>query len=205
VRIRWLAAASLCALGALILTGCNSKIGTAAVVDGNKISESDVSRYLDPAASDVGQARGLALQYQIREKLFTAALQNKHAMPGDADLRKLHDQAVSNLLGQQLSGAQADQTLRSTMSQNGLKPSFAEELTRSFELELTYAKAIKANQESQVAADLVKQKIPVTVNPRYGSWDTSTFGFTGLGNKQLPPVVSLGTTLPGDVKATNSQ
>ena len=33
------------------------------------------------------------------------------------------------------------------MSQNGLKQSFAEELTRSFELELTYAKAINANQE----------------------------------------------------------
>jgi hypothetical protein len=205
VRIRWLAAATLCALGALLLTGCDSKIGTAAEVNGSKISESDVARYLDPATADAGRARNLALQYQIREKLFTVALQSKHALPSDADLQKLHDQAVSNLLGQQLSGAQGDQTLRSTMTQNGLKPSFADKLVRSFELELTYAKAINANQESQVAADLVKQKIAVTVNPRYGSWDTSTFGFTGLGSKQLPPVVSLGTTLPGDARASNSQ
>jgi hypothetical protein len=205
VRFRWLAAAALCALGALTLTGCDSKIGTAAVVDGSKISESDVSRYLDPAAADASQARDLSLQYQLRGKLFSVALRNKRALPSDADLAKLHDQAVSNLLGQQLSGDRGDQALRSSMKQNGLKESFAGELVRSFELELAYAKAINANQESQVAADLVKQKIPVTVNPRYGSWNTATFGFSGMGSKQLPSVVTLGGTLPGDKKSTPSQ
>jgi len=205
VRFRWLAAVALCALGALTLTGCDSKIGTAAIVGGSKISESDVSRYLDPATADASSARDLSLQYQLREKLFTVALRNKHAFPSDADLQKLHDQAVSNLLGQQVSGAQADQTLRATMKQNGLRESFAAELVRSFALELTYAKVINANQESQVTADLVKQKIPVTVNPRYGSWDTATFGFTGMGSKQLPSVVTLGGTLPGDRKTPPGQ
>jgi hypothetical protein len=195
----------LCALGALTLTGCDSKIGTAAVVGGSKISESDVSRYLDPTKADASSARDLSLEYQLREKLFTIALRNKHAFPSDADLSKLHDQSISNLLGQQVSGAQADQTLRSTMKQNGLKESFADELVRSFALELSYAKVINANQESQVTADLVKQKIPVTVNPRYGSWNTSTFGFTGMGSKQLPSVVTLGGTLPGDQKTAPSQ
>lgn len=204
MRFRWLAAAALCALGALTLTGCDSKIGTAAVVDHSKISESDVSRYLDPAAEDASRARDLSLQYQLREKLFTVALRRKNALPSDAELQKLHDQALSNLLGQQVSGAQADATLRASMKQNGLRPSFADELVRSFELELTYARVIKADQESQVAADLAKQKIPVSVNPRYGSWDTSTFAFTGLGSKQLPSVVTLGGTLPGDEKAPQS-
>ncbi len=205
MRMRWLAAAAVCALGALCLTGCDSKIGTAAVVSGSKISESDVSRYLDPAADNVSQARDLSLEYQIREQLFTVALRTKHALPSDGDLAKLHDQAVSNLLGQQLSGDQADQALRSTMKQNGLKDDFADKLVRAFELELTYARATNAQQESQVAADLAKQKIPVSVNPRYGSWDTSTFAFTGLGKKQLPPVVSLGSPLPGDATSSNSQ
>ena len=56
-----------------------------------------------------------------------------------------------------------------------------------------------------MTADLAKQKIPVTVNPRYGSWNTSTFGFTGMGSKQLPSVVTLGSTLPGDQKSAPSQ
>ncbi|MFL6164091.1 MAG: hypothetical protein ACJ74U_17960 [Jatrophihabitantaceae bacterium] len=206
MRFRWLVAVALCALGALTLTGCDSKIGTAAEVNGSKISESDVARYLDPAAESASQARNLALQYQIREKLFNTALQRKHAVPSDADLRQLHDVAVSNLLGQQLSGADADQKLHAAMAQNGLKESFADVLTRSFELELYYAKQINANQESAVISDLDKQKIPVQVNPRFGSWDTSTFAFTGLGSKQLPSVVTLnGNPLPGDAKATTSQ
>lgn len=205
MRMRWLAAAAVCALGALSLTGCDSKIGTAAVVNGNKISESDVSRYLDPAADNVSQGRDLSLEWQIREELFTVALQKKHALPSDADLAKLHDQAISNLIGQQASGEQADQALRSSMKQNGLKENFADKLIRSFELELSYAKATKAQQESQVAADLAKQNIAVSVNPRYGSWDTSKFAFTGLGKKQLPPVVSLDSPLPGDATSSNSQ
>ena len=192
MRMRWLAAAAVCALGALSLTGCDSKIGTAAVVNGSKISESDVSRYLDPAADNVSRGRDLSLEWQIREELFTVALRNKH-------------QAISNLIGQQVSGDQADKQLRSSMKQNGLKESFADTLIRSFELELSYAKATNAQQESQVATDLAKQKIPVSVNPRYGSWDTSKFAFTGLGKKQLPPVVSLGSPLPGDATSSNSQ
>ena len=205
MRIRWLAAAVLCALGAFTLAGCDSKIGTAAVVNGSKISESDVSRYLDPAAEDASQARDLALAYQIRAKLFTVALQKKNALPSDAELAKQHDTAISLLLGQQVSGAQADQQLQATMAQHGLKPSFAGPLTHAFELELAYAKATNAQQETTVVTDLAKQHIPVSVNPRYGSWDTANFAFTGLGSKQLPSVVTLGTPLPGDPKPSNSQ
>lgn len=205
MRVRWLAAAALCALGVLTLAGCDSKIGTAAVVNGSKISESDVSRYLDPATADVSRARDLALEYQIRQKLFTVALQRKNGVPSDADLAKYHDSAVSNLLGQQVSGARADQLLQTTLPGLGLKPSFAGLLTRAFELELSYASATNATQETTVIADLAKQHIPVSVNPRYGSWDTSTFAFAGLGRKQLPSVVTLGSALPGDAKSSNSQ
>jgi hypothetical protein len=205
VRTRWLAAAALCALGALTLTGCDSKIGTAAVVNGSKISESDVSRYLDPAANDASQARSLALQYQIEQKVLTVALQAKNALPSDDELGKRRDEALSGLFNGQLSGDKANQALTSVLSQNGLKPSFSEVLIRTVELEEAYTQAVNASQAQQAVAEIVKQHIPVSVNPRYGSWDTATFSFTGLGSKQLPSVVTLGTTLPGDVKPTNSQ
>ncbi len=205
MRTRWLAAATLCALSALTLTGCNSKIGTAAVVNGSKISESDVSRYLDPAADDASQARSTALQYQIEQKVLLAALRNKNAVPADADLAKQHDQALSGLFNGQLSGDQATNALQTVLKQNGLKASFGEVIIRTVELEQSYLTAIHADQAQQAVADIVKQKIPVSVNPRYGSWNTSTFSFTGLGNKQLPSVVTLGSTLPGDAQPTNSQ
>jgi hypothetical protein len=199
VRVRWLAAAALCALGALTLAGCDSKIGTAAVVNGSKISESDVSRYLDPAADDASPARSTALQYQIEQKVLSTAL------PSDDTLAKGHDQALSNLFNGQLSGDQANQALAKVLAQNGLKASFGEVLIRTVELENAYSQAINASQAQDAVAELAKQHIPVSVNPRYGSWNPQTFSFTGLGSKQLPSVVTLGTTLPGDVKPSNSQ
>jgi hypothetical protein len=205
VRVRWLAAAALCALGALTLAGCDSKIGTAAVVNGSKISESDVSRYLDPAAADASQARSTALQYQIEEKVLSAALRTKNALPSDDELAKGHDEALTNLFNGQLSGNQASQALTKVLAQNGLKSSFGDVLVRTVELEQAYTVAIKADQAQQAVAELAKQNIPVSVNPRYGSWNGQTFSFTGLGSKQLPSVVTLGSTLPGDVKPSNSQ
>ncbi|HEU5270380.1 MAG TPA: hypothetical protein VFU36_10705 [Jatrophihabitans sp.] len=205
MRVRWLAAAALCALGALTLAGCDSKIGTAAEVNGSKISESDVSRYLDPAASDASQARSTALQYQIEQKLLTVALRNKNALPSDAELAKRHDQALSGLFNGQLSGSKATQALGTVLAQNGLKASFGEVLIRTVELEQSFTDAIHASGAQQAVAELTNQHIPVSVNPRYGSWNTGTFSFTGLANKQLPSVVTLGTTLPGDVQPSNSQ
>jgi hypothetical protein len=205
VRTRWLVAAALCALGALTLAGCDSKIGTAAEVNGSRISESDVSRYLDPAAGDASQARSTALQYQIEQKVLTVALRNKNAMPSDAELAKEHDQALSGLFNGQLSGNQATTALQNVLKQNGLKASFGEVIIRTVELEQGYLTALHADQAQQAIAEIVKEKIPVSVNPRYGSWDTSKFSFTGLGRKQLPSVVTLGTTLPGDVQPTPSQ
>ena len=205
MRVRWLAAAALCALGALTLAGCDSKIGTAAVVNGSRISESDVSRYLDPAAADASQARSTALQYQIEQKVLMVALRGKNALPSDEDLSKGHDEALSNLFNGQLSGDQAEQALDKVLGQNGLKASFGDVLVRTVELEQAYTAAIKADQAQQAVAELAKQNIPVSVNPRYGSWDSHNFSFTGLGSKQLPSVVTLGTTLPGDVKPSNGQ
>ena len=205
VKIRWLGMVGLCAVGALALTGCDTKIGTAAVVNGSKISDSDVSRYVTSGGDNAGRARNLVLEYQIRQKLFTDALRRKNAVPSDAQLNQLHDLAISNLIGQQVSGGQADQVLRQSMAQNGLSEDFAGVLTRSFETELAYARAINASQEGAVVTDLAKQNIPVSVNPRYGSWDTKTFTFTGLGSKQLPSVVTLNDTLPGDVKSATAQ
>lgn len=205
MKIRWLAIVGMCTLGALTVSGCQSNIGTAAVVDGSKISESDVNRYVDPATAEAGQARNLSLQYQIREKLFTVALDRKNAIPSDQQLQAQHDLAVSNLIGQQVSGAQGDKALRDLMSQNGLKQSFADVLTHAFELELYYAKQTDAQQEQVVEKDLAGQHIPVSVNPRYGSWDTSKFAFTGLSSRQLPSNVTVGGQLPGDVTQSNSQ
>lgn len=205
MKIRTLAALGALVLGCLGIAGCDSKIGTAAVINGHRISESDVSRYLGPSPADAGQARSLALEWQIREQLFRAAFAGKGGAPSEQDLTKLHDTAVSGIIGQNVSGAAADKTLQGLVGQSGLKPSFADTVTRAFELELAYAKKLNATQEATVLADLVKQRIKVSVNPRYGSWNTATFAFSGLGKKQLPEPLTLNTTLPGDVKPSSGQ
>ncbi|MEO6703906.1 MAG: hypothetical protein ABI140_21480 [Jatrophihabitantaceae bacterium] len=205
MKIRSLLVLPVLALGCLGLTGCDSKVGTAAVVGNQRISESDVSRYLGPTQTDAGTSRALSLEWQIREKLFLAAFAKAGGTPTDRELAALHDTAVSSVIGQQASGSAGDQTLQGLVSSSGLKPTFAATVIRAFELEIAYAKKINATQEAAVLADLVKQKIGVSVNPRFGSWNTATFAFASLGKKQLPGPLTLNATLPADVKAPAGQ
>lgn len=205
VKIRLLALLPVLAVGCLSVTGCDTKVGTAAVVNGHRITESDVADLLASSPANPGQARALALEWQIREQLFQAAFAKTGGMPSELALKAEHDKAISNVIGQNVSGSAADQTLQGLVGQTGLKPAFAGVVTRAFELELEYAKKLNATQEAAVLADLVKQKIAVSVNPRFGSWNTATFAFAGLGKSQLPAPLTLEGTLPGDVKPTTGQ
>ena len=128
------------------------------------------------------------------------ALRGKNALPSDEDLSKGHDEALSNLFNGQLSGDQAEQALDKVLGQNGLKASFGDVLVRTVELEQAYTAAIKADQAQQAVAELAKQNIPVSVNPRYGAWDPTKFTMSSDPAAGLPSVLRVrsgGAVLPG--------
>ena len=75
------------AAGCLSLTGCDTKVGTAAVVNGHRITESGRGRPAGASPADPGQAtERSALEWQIREQLFQAAFAKTGGMPSDTRL-----------------------------------------------------------------------------------------------------------------------
>ncbi len=193
MKIRFLSAAAVCAAGALILTGCDSKVGTAAVVDGNKISESNVASYLTPNATPLQGADGsstaprtFVLQYLIQIKVFEQMLKNAGKPASDDEL----DAAKATVL----QGTTED-ALVAQVAKVGLDASFEKVFLRSQELKAVIQTKLGADAAN--AAVLPAEK-SIKVNPRYGAWDAKTISLTDLSRSQLPSFLTIDASLPGD-------
>ena len=103
-KLTSLVAVAGAALAVVGLAGCDSKIGTAAVTGGHKVTDSDVTRYLTAKAkpfsvqSSTGAAqtivpRSYVLTAIIREQLFTKTLAaTKGGLPSESDLTSAQQQ-----------------------------------------------------------------------------------------------------------------
>ncbi|MGI8665615.1 MAG: hypothetical protein ACR2N4_06250 [Jatrophihabitans sp.] len=202
VKIRSLAVLPVLALGCLSLAGCDSKAGAAAVVDGHRITESDLSGYLTADAKPIQGSDGttstppkiFVLEYLVRNQVFALLLSAVGAPASDSQLQA---QKTASL------GGGTEKDLSDQITQLGLASKFEPVVVRNREL-LTLINA-KLKTNDQVNAALAKVKDKVTINPRYGSWDLQTVSLTDLGKKQLPSVLSYDGTLPGDVKPSTGQ
>jgi hypothetical protein len=195
VRVRKLTAAvGLSAVTALAmggLTGCDSKVGQAAIVDGHRISESDLGKYVSPqgpvpsvlaAAAKAGQSvypKTEVVQILIQQKLFERTLDKNGGVPSEGELASLHDQAAATFLGTQLTGAALDSYLKGAQGNYGYAAKYAHALLRTVELEAALAVKIKAQSITDVAAAVNKLKLKVQVNPRYGKWVAKSLTLDG--------------------------
>jgi hypothetical protein len=197
VKIRWLAVLAACLLSALTLSGCDSKAGTAAIVDGHRITEKELSRYVPASTPPIPTgdgststpAKGFVLQYLVRNEVFPLLLAAAGGSVTEAQLQAGKAEALAG-------GTEAELTRQITKA--GLSARFEPVLLRNREL-LNVVRA-KLATDKQVTDALAKIKDKVTINPRYGSWDLNTLSVLGLGKKQLPSMLSFDQTLPGDVK-----
>lgn len=186
MRLRRVGACVVVVLALAGLSACRTKAGAAAFVDGHRISEGDVTKYLEPgytppAATSNSQApqppRALALNTIIEARLMTALLQRSlGGVPADSDLASLHDEALSVQVGIQATGSQADAQLLSVLTKAGMKPSFASVLTRDIELKQVVIDKIQAQQQSDIGAAVKKLGIPVSISGRYGTWSIADAG-----------------------------
>jgi hypothetical protein len=199
VKVRRLLVLPIVALVGLSLAGCDTKAGTAAVINGQKISEATVSKFVSAGGNDPATARSFVLNYLVREQIFSAALRGRGVDPSDADLTALHDSAISNVLvGQQVSGAAADAVVDTGIARVGAEPGFREPLVRGAELELLLANKIGAQSEKEVLTEIAKQKVSVSVSRRFGGWDAATVTLQGLSKNQVPSFVTLDGPYPAD-------
>ena len=190
VHARIVSAACAVVVG-LTLSGCQSKGGAAAVVDGRRISESDLADYVDAQAKDATQGRQFALIFLVKEKLYEQVLGPRGGVPAPAALAAYHDDAVTNLLSDQLgTGAAADTAIGQVLADRGLSSAMVPIIVRASELEWAAYQRLKVAPAAFFPAVAALQ-IPVSVSPRYGSWNPKT---QDLGDRVIPSFLTISPT-----------
>ena len=201
-KLRSLAVLPVLTIGCLGLVGCDSKAGTAAVVNGHRITDKELSRYVPASAQPIPSgdgststpAKNFVLQFLVRNEVFPLLLA---AAGGSVTEAQLEASKATVLQGT------TEEKLTQQITQAGLNASFEPVLVRNREL-LTVVQS-KLTTDKQVNDALAKVKDKVSINPRYGSWDLASLSLRGLGKNQLPSVLSFDKTLPGDVKLPTQQ
>src|SRR4051794_10501963 len=169
------------------LAGCKTNVGTAAVIDGHRVTESDVNQYLTPDAQPVSEQssgggtvqispRSFVVAQLINEKLGFKILQ---AIPSVSKVTEAQ-------LDAQLQNDLAGKSVTTVAEQLGLR-GYTDAFYRIV-LRIQEVSGVLRNAQSNgvdVSAAFAKIKFPVTVSPRYGRWDPKGLQF------------SSGATVPG--------
>jgi hypothetical protein len=187
VRLRTLSAVLAAVLATAGLTACRTNVGTAASINGSRITDSDVNDYVTPTGADAAVAansqtvspRSQVLQFLIQQQVFIRTLKSFGKVPSDAQLAASHDEAASVLLQTQLTGAALDHAIRQGLPKSGIKPGFVKVYLRTQELEFAIIKSRQLTQLPELLALIKKAGVHVSVSPRYGKWSPSTLGLDG--------------------------
>jgi hypothetical protein len=177
-------AAAASVLATATLTACQTHVGTAALVNGHKISESDVRKYVDPAGpspavlsqanNDPQVSRAVITNVLVGGQVYRIVLAKHGGATGASALRQLHDQALQELLGANANGTDLDAQLAAQLRPLGIKLSLLPKVVELYELEFSLIERIGATK----AADLVKavsdEHLHVSVNPAYGRWNATS-------------------------------
>ncbi|SDI99899.1 hypothetical protein SAMN05444157_1203 [Frankineae bacterium MT45] len=169
------------AVGAALLalttmTACQTKVGAAATVSGDRIESTDVSRYVgsaspSPAAAgaaappSVSDRRVLVLNTLVGQKLYDDALKANGGPATAAELSAARQQALSG-------ETESDVTAKVVAA--GYDASFEPVYLDMLSTEVAFVTRQKITTQSELDAALNKLKIPVEVSGRYGSWSEAT-------------------------------
>jgi hypothetical protein len=181
VRVRTLGAAAVAMFALTGLAGCKTNIGTAAVIDGHKVSESDVNRYLTPDAQPVTEqdrngatlqisARSFVVSQLINERLFFAIL---HAVPAVSSITEAQ---IDSQLQNDLAG-RTPREVAETLGLHGYADSFYQVVLRVQEI----SGVLRQQPGTDVQQAISAIHFPVSVSPRYGRWDGKQLQFSSGG------------------------
>lgn len=211
LRLRKLGAAAVALLAVVALSSCDSKVGQAAVVQGQRLSDADLATYVKPAAKSYSGGSGVtvypklfALERWISDHVFERAVESRGGAP-TSDEERLTRALV---LGTRSTGE-----LTSALGKLGYTPRFTDLavheqqmivlLVKRLAPKIPYSQITSALQNKQVGAALLttvqKAKVQVSVSGRYGSWDPNQLSLTRSRGSGLPSFVSF---LPGAASTT---
>lgn len=200
IKARAVIALPVVAVAVLGLSACDTKVGAAAVVNGQRVSEQTLNKYLTPNAQPIPgstggstPARQFVLTALVRIQVFQRLLDVTGGQPSNTDLAA----AKATLLQ-----GGSEQELTQSVAKTGLDASFAQAYLRQLELLAVLQTRFKSN--SDVAAAEQKADLHVSISPRYGTWDATALSLVGLSKKQLAPLLTLDGPLPGDATSSSS-
>jgi hypothetical protein len=182
------------------LAGCKTNVGTAAMIDGHRITESDVNDYVSPEAQPVQEQsstgtviavppRSFVISELINEQLGLDLVRHVARFEGFTSAQL--DARVTATLAGKTPTAEAE-----SLGLKGFPERFYRVVLRVREL------GNLLQQQSQAGTDvnkiLTSLDFPVSVNPRYGSWDKKTYSFNA--SPSVPSYLSVAPqqqALPG--------
>lgn len=161
------------------LTACRTNVGTAAVIDGHRVTESDVNQYLTPVAQPVTEQNQTGGSVQVSPRSFVVAqLINERlgfkilgAIPSVSHLTSAQLDAQ---LQSQLAGKSVDQAAQ-TLGLHGYTTDFYKIVLRVQEIGSVLRNA-QANGVD-IGKAISSVTFPVSVSPRYGRWDSRQLQF----------------------------
>lgn len=183
MKLRRTSAALAAVLALTGLAGCKTNIGTAAVIDGHRVSESDVGQYLTPNAQPVtqqDQTTGGTTQVSPRSFVLSTLINERLGFKILSLIPEV-SHITSTQLDAQLHRDLAGKTPRQVAEQGGLHgftDDFYTLLLRVRELILV----IQQQPRSTVQRVFNQVDFPVSVSPRYGRWDPKQLQFTPGGS-----------------------
>jgi hypothetical protein len=153
-------------------SACQVKAGAAGFVGDTRITDSQVSSYIQPNAApyvDPSSGQTIYQRTYVMETLLTVhSLSDAFAAIGKPISEKDLESEIDKLLA---AGGATRDTVTANLGKAGIEPAFTDVYLQEVALVQNY-KAADAATVAQLNSAL--GKIPVTVSPRYGTFDVTT-------------------------------
>lgn len=177
MRSRVLVVAVAALLSVAGLAGCRTNVGTAAVIDGHRVTESDVSDYITPNAQPVTLSNSDGSTIQEAPRAFVM-----RELIGDAFLLKLLGslpKAPSRTkIDAELDRERGGKTYTQEAEKLGLK-GYTENFYKIVLRVQLVQSGLSQVQSTVLNNAAAKLHFPVKVSPRYGTWNGKNFSFDG--------------------------
>lgn len=202
---RILTAIALTAVSVTGLAACDSKIGQAAAVDSQTLSDSSLASYVKPGAAPYTDQSGNpvipkvdALTTWVRNELLIAAITAKGGEPTPAEMNAARDAVVGAGVRQQVAQSSANHGYSAKYNQLLVDQSALLVLLIQRVQHLSPAKALRALGSGQ-ANGVIPQSIAaarphIDISPRYGTWDKRSLAVSADPTSGAPDFVTLAPT-----------
>lgn len=196
MRLRTLSVTAATVLAVTCLSGCRTNVGVAATIDGHRITESDVNKFITAKVKPVavrgssGSTVDIAPRAYVLETLIDLRLLPKllELLPGGAPT----EGQIAQTTTKALNGSTPQQVAERAGGLHGFTKDFDTMWVRSKILGNPIANA--QQQGVNLGPIVAKLQFPVSVNPRYGTWSKVSLSLASDRGAGLPGFLELQPT-----------